>query len=452
MSAPAPIRPKERDAIIQSLAAGVVPRIGQRHIQVGRLAEVTALVRDLERIADGGAMLRFVVGDYGAGKTFLLSLIRSIALEKRLVVAHADVTPERRLQATSGQARALYAELMRTLSTRTKPDGGALPGVIERFVTSALHAAEERRVSPETVIQERLAPLQDMLGGYDFATVMAAYWRGHDRGNDQLKAAALRWLRSEFTTKSEARAALGVRTVVDDARVYDQVKLMARFVRLAGYAGLLICLDELGTLSKLSNTQARNANYEQLLRILNDTLQGPAAGLGWLLGGTPEFLLDPRRGLYSHDALQSRLAENPFAVHGLVDCSGPVLRLANLTAEELFVLLRNIRHVFAAGDPRKYLLPDAALQSFMTHCAQCLGDAYFRTPRQTVKQFVHFLSILEQHPQVPWRDLIPNVPVESEATPDSTPLPKSAAGAGTTAEAGTPPSAPADALATFVLK
>jgi bacteriophage exclusion system BrxC/D-like protein len=452
MSARGPIRPKERDAILQSLAAGVVPRIGQRHIQVGRLAEVRALVRDLECVADGGATLRFVVGDYGSGKTFFLYLIRSIALEKRLVAAHADLTPERRLQATSGQARTLYAELMRTLSTRSTPDGGALPGVLERFITSALQAAEDRRVSPETVIHERLAPLQDLLGGYDFATVIATYWQGHDRGNDPLKADAIRWLRGEFPTKAEARAALGVRTVVDDSTVYDQLKLMGRFVRLAGYAGLLICLDELDTLSTLSNTTARHANYAQILRILNDSLQGGAVGLGWLLGGTPECLLDPRRGLSSHDALQSRLAENPFAVDGRVDVSGPVLRLANLTAEDLFVLLRNIRHVFAGGDPAKYLLPDTALQRFMTHCSQGLGDAYFRTPRQTIKQFVHLLSILDQHPHMSWRDLIGTVPLAPDPTPDRTPRPTAAKDTLPPSAAQTIPSDPGDALATFILK
>ena len=448
MSAPAPIRPRERDAILQALAAGVVPRTGQRHIQVGRLHEVQALVRDLARIADGGATLRVVVGDYGAGKTFLLSLIRSIALEQRLVATQADVTPERRLQATGGQARTLYAELMRRLSTRTTPDGGALPGVVERFLTGVLQAAEARRVSPEAVLHERLAPLRELLGGYDFATVIAAYWRGHDADNAVLTAAALRWLRGEYTTPSAARAALGVRTVVDDASVYDHVKLMARFVRLAGYAGLLICLDELDTLARLANTQARHANYAQILRLLNDSLQGGADGLGWFLGGTPEWLLDPRRGLASSAALQSRLADNPFAVDGRVDCSGPVLRLTPLTAEDLFVLLRNIRHVFAAGDPAHYLLPDEALQAFLTHCAQGLGAAYFRTPRQSIRQFVHLLHIVEQHPQVGWRDLLGTVRVAPDATSDCPPLPPAAP----PATAGPPTRDPADALAAFVLK
>ena len=268
-SAPAPIRPRERDAILQSLRAGVVPRIGQQHIQVGRANEVTALLADIERIADGGSAIRFAIGEYGAGKSFFLNLIRSIALERKLVTVHADLAPDRRLHATGGQARSLYAELMRNVSTRAKPDGGAMPSIVERFVADSLTASTSRGVAPEIVIRERLAELEEMTGGYDFAEVIAAYWRGHDTGNEQLKADAVRWLRGEFTTRTDARAALGVRTIIDDSTFYDHLKLFARFVRLAGFSGLLVNLDELVNLYKLSNTQARNANYEQLLRILN---------------------------------------------------------------------------------------------------------------------------------------------------------------------------------------
>ena len=324
MSTP-PIRPRERDAIVQSLRAGVVPRTGQQHIQVGRVEEVKALIADLDRIADGGSGIRFVIGEFGSGKTFFLYLIRSIALEKRLVTVHCDLTPDRRLHATGGQARALYQELVRNMSTRAKPEGGALASVVERFVTAAIDVSRERGVKPEVVIRERLAALSEMVNGYDFAEVIAAYWKGHDTGNETLKSDAVRWLRGEFSTRTDARAALGVRTIVDDANVYDQLKLLARFVRLAGYAGTIVCCDELVNLYKLANTKARNSNYEQILRILNDCLQGSAEGLGFLMGGTPEFLLDTRKGLYSYQALQSRLAENRFVKDGLVDYSGPVL-------------------------------------------------------------------------------------------------------------------------------
>ena len=403
------IRAKERDAVLQSLRAGVVPRIGQHLIQVGRLKEIEGLLKDIERCADGGSALRFVIGAYGSGKTFFLNLVRSIALEKRMVTVHADLSPDRRLQASGGQARLLYSELMRNISTRAKAEGGAMNIIVERFVTEVLKESRESSHSPESLIHQRLEQLAEMTGGYDFAEVIACYWRGHDTGNEQLKGDAVRWLRAEFTTKTEARAALGVRTIIDDQNFYDHLKLMARFVRLAGFSGLMVFLDEMVNLYKIANTQSRSANYEQILRILNDSLQGAAVGLGVLMGGTPEFLMDTRRGLYSYAALQSRLVENSFAKDGMVDFSSPVLRLSSLTPEDFYLLTSKIRHVQASGDSQKYLLPDEGLHLFMEHCEKRIGETYFRTPRTTITSFVNLLSVLEQNPQANWRELLGGV-------------------------------------------
>jgi hypothetical protein len=410
----AAIRPKDRDAVIQSLRAGVVPRAGQHLIQVARGREIEALVADIDRVADGGSSFRFVIGEYGAGKTFFLNLIRAIAMERKLVVANADLNPDRRLHASGGQARSLYAELMRNLATRTKPAGGALSGVVEKFIATAKSEAKTLNLSTEQVIRTKLEQLTELVNGYDFADVIAAYCRGVEEGNEQLKSDSVRWLRGEFVTRTDARAALGVRTIVDDASVYDQLKLMARFVRLAGYAGLFVCLDEMVNLYKLANSQARSSNYEQILRMLNDSLQGTAVGLGFVLGGTPEFLMDTRRGIYSYSALQSRLAQNTFATDELVDFSGPVLRLSSLTAEDFYLLLGKIRHVYASGDATRYLLPDAAIASFMEHCANRIGDSFFRTPRTTITSFINLLAILEQNPGTDWKSLIGEVQVEAD--------------------------------------
>ncbi len=412
------IKPKERDAVLQALRAGVVPRRGLHLIQVGRVGELEALIQDLDRIAEGGAAIRFIIGEYGSGKTFFVSLVRSIAVQKKLVTAHADLTPDRRLQATGGQARALYVELMRNLGTRVKPEGGALNSIVERFVTSAMTEARDRHVTADIIIHERLAYLSEWVGGYDFADVLAAYWRGHDTGDTDLKLNAIRWLRGEFSSKIEARQALGVRTIVDDSNVYDQLKLMAQLVRQSGYGGLLVCLDELVNLYKLSNTQARKNNYEQILRIVNDTLQGTATGLGVLLGGTPEFLQDTRRGLYSYPALQSRLSINTFAQKGLIDFSGPVLRLTNLSPEDLYILLSKIHTLHAAGSTQPYQLNGEHIQAFMAHCSQRIGDAYFRTPRHTVTAFINLLAVLEQNPAATFSELIHAVNIQT-STPSS---------------------------------
>lgn len=406
------IRPKERESILQSLRAGVVPRTGLHHIQVGRSNEVKALLSDIEKLIDGGAFIRLIIGEYGAGKTFFLHLIRTIAHEKGIVTAYADLNPDRRLHATGGQARNLFSELMKNVSTRTKPDGGALSSIVERFVSTALSEAKSQNVDVNEIIRSRLQSIIELVNGYDFAQVIESYWKGHDSGNEQLKADSIKWLRGEFSTRTDARNALGVRSIIDDGNVYDHLKLLSQFVRLAGYKGLLISYDEMVNLYKLANTQARTSNYEQILRILNDSLQGISVGLGFILCGTPEFLMDPRRGLYSYEALQSRLAENQFAkMAGLIDYSGPVINLGNLSPEDIFVLLQNINNIFTNGSESP-LISDQGIKSFMEYCLKTIGSSYFQTPRNTIKSFVNLLSVLQQDEKLSWESLIDRVPIE----------------------------------------
>lgn len=413
------LRPKEREAIIQSLRAGVTPRTGLQHIQVGRVKEVEALLKDIELILDGGSAFRLIIGDFGSGKSFFLQLIRNIALEKGLVTIHADLAPDRRLYASGGQARNLYAELMRNLSTRTKPDGNGLTSVVERFITEARKEAKASGEKVNTVIEKSLNHLTELVGGYDFAQVIGSYWKGYKEDEEQLKVDAVRWLRGEFSTKTDARNSLGVRSIVTDASVYDQLKLLSLFVRQAGYGGLLVILDEMVNIYKLPSQKARVSNYEQMLRMLNDCLQGSAEYIGFLFGGTPDFLFDHRKGLYSYEAIQSRLGENTFAkAAGIIDYTSPVLHLANLSPEELYVLLGNLRHVFASGDPDKYLVPDEALSSFLEYCSKKIGEAYFRTPRNTIKAFVDMLSVLEQSDDLEWHQLIERVDIEKEINTD----------------------------------
>lgn len=398
------IKERDRQAILKSLRAGVVPRVGLQHIQVGRKAEVAALLGDLDQVADGGASVRFIIGRFGSGKSFFLNLATTVALEKGFLVARADITTERRLQGSGGQARGLYVELMRNLSSKAKPDGGALGPVVERWIADVQQQAGNDPAGVERAIHERLKPLQELVSGFDLAAVLARYFAAYQAGDTPTQEAALRWLRGEYTTKTEARQDLGVRTIIDDAQLYDQLKLMARFARLAGYKGLVVSIDEMVVLShRLASARARLANYEAILRMLNDCLQGNAEGLLFLFGGTDEFLEDRRRGLYSYEALATRLAKNQFATEETTSLAGPVVRLKNLTPEDLYVLLHRIRDVFAGGDSAKYLVPDDGLGAFITWSQKTLGDDYFRTPRDTVTRFVGLLDILEADPAHDWR-------------------------------------------------
>lgn len=407
------IKPRERDTIIQSLNAGVVPRIGLQHIQVGRVQELREIVKDIERISNEGASIRFIIGKYGSGKSFFLNLSRIAALNKKCVVLHADITPDKRIHSSTGQARALYSELMHNMATKAKPTGGALPGIIERWISDIEYPMKQEGKTDTEInayIHNKLTPLQDFVSGYDFAHVLYRYLEGYRSANDNLRSSALRWLYGEYGTKIEARKDLGVRTIIDDENIYDYLKLWAHFIKMTGYEGILVNLDEMGVLShRLNSSQARNANYEMILRMFNDCTQGNVSNLGLLLAGTDQFLLDSKRGLMSYEALARRLSDNPFAVQGLKDHSGHVIYLENLTKEETSELLFKVRHVYCSGKSDDYLIPDEAIDKFLEHCSRTLGADYFQTPGDVVKQFIGFLAVLEQNPTEKWNILLNRV-------------------------------------------
>lgn len=412
------IKPKERETIIQSLKSGVVPRLGLQHIQVGRSEELKSFVNDVTTIAEGGTSFRFVIGEYGSGKTFFLSLVRSIALQKGLVTMNADLSPTKRLHGTDGQARVLLSELISSISTRTKQDGNALPNILEKFISKARAEAEQNNREVETVIYEQLSDLNEYPGGYTFAQVVNKYWTAYESGDDMLKDRVLRWLKAEYTTKTDSLRDLGVREFINDSSFFNTLKLYSILVQKAGYCGLLVCMDEMVNLYKISNSVSRKANYEEILNILNNTLQGTLSHIGFIMSGTPEFLTDGNRGLYSYEALKSRLTENSFSKSlGLTDYNSTVLRLANLTQEELYLLLMNLRNVFAGDDESKYLVPDDALLAYLNHCANKIGDSYFRTPRNTIKGFLDLLSMLEQYPNLKWSDMIEQIEVVQDVEP-----------------------------------
>ncbi|WP_411825501.1 ATP-binding protein [Luteolibacter sp. AS25] len=404
------IKRRERDSILQSLQAGLVPRQGLHLIQVGRKAETEALLQDISRIRDDGSSFRLVVGRFGSGKSFFLNLIRHVALQQNLVTIQGDFTMERRLHASGGEARALYSELMRNMATRAKPEGGSLASVCTKWISGLQQEVMEaggNTAAVEARISSDLADLQEHVGGFEFAEVLRIFYRGTVSGDETQKASALRWLRGEYPTKTEARQALGVRRIIDDDTFYDSLKLMAAFCRKAGYDGMLVLFDELVVLShRLPSSRSRVANFEAILTILNDSVQGSAKGIGFIFAGTDESLEDKRRGLFSYEALRSRLAENRLAAEGLVDLSGPVVRLQALSPEDLFVLLRNISIVHANGDVTKRLVPDEGIAALLNKANETLGAEFFKTPRDVIRSFVGLLNLIEQNPGKTWSDIL----------------------------------------------
>ncbi len=403
-------------ALLNALSAGVVPRIGLDRIAVGRETEMAALAQDLENIAEGGAAFRFVIGRYGSGKSFLLQLIRNQAMEQGFVVADADLSPERRLAGSNNQGVATYRELMGNIATRTNPNGGAIALILEKWISSILNQVAQdtgKRFNDdgfddqvELKIREVVDNLEGLVHGFDFANVIIAYWRGYREDNNDKKDAALRWLRGEFANKTEAKSALGVRVIIDDDTWYDYIKLFAKFVSDIGYKGFLILLDEAIHLYKITHAASRQSNYDKLLSMFNDAMQGKAEYLSILVGGTPQFLEDSRRGLHSDEAWRTRLAKSRFLKEGLKDTSAPVIQLEPLTPEELSKLLQRLAEVHAVHYNSKPILSAGELKEFKQEIVSRLGAEKLSTPREIVRDFLSVLNILRQNPQITFKELI----------------------------------------------
>ena len=407
-------------AILKSMGAGVVPGIGLEYIAVGRKAEIGAILSDLDDIAGGGGAFRLIEGRYGSGKSFLLQLARNNAMERGYLVAHADLSPERRLAGTKGQGLKLYRELMANLSTRTRPEGGALESLLQRWIGDLRQAAPDDD-AVGAAIREAASDLQTYVFGYDFAQALLSYWQGFRAGEDALTNGALRWLRGEYEKRADAKF-LGVSQIITDDNWYEAVKLLARLSGRLGCKGLLILIDETVNLYKITNRVSRENNYEKLLAMFNDVMQGRAPYLGLYLGGTPQSVEDSRRGLFSYDALKSRLQASSLAKEGMVDFSGPIIRLEPLTDEEIFLLLERLSDVFCAHHELESILTQEQLVAFMQKVSDRIGADTLLTPREVTRDYIALMNLLHQNPEATFEDLVgsPQVPLNGAASDPDT--------------------------------
>ena len=391
------IKPRERDSIIASLRTGVVPRIGLHHIHVGRRHEIEAIISDFEKIKNSGSTIRFIVGDFGSGKTFFLILSKVLAHKKNIVSTKSDITLEKTLYSRDGKAKATFSELIKNLSIKQKSDGGALKYIIEKWLSDFMELEVEERRSQ---LKQILSPLKEYIAGYDFIEILNNYIEAYNNGNDNLLDSCLKWLRGDFKNITSVRQELpNIKTFINDNNYYDYLKLYSAFFRIIGYDGFLICIDELATLTR-QKSDIRKKNYETVLKIINDSLQGMNKGLMFVFGGTPDFVFCERKGLYSYGALKTRLAKNTFKNDTFKDYSGPLIELDKLTPEEYFQLFRNIRMVFANGVKNNFLITDNDIQLFLKNMYNQLGSEEHMTTRDAIKHFVQILSILEQNPGV----------------------------------------------------
>ena len=419
--------------VLNSLKGGVVPRIGLPYITVGRKNEIEALLHDVDIISEGGASFRFIVGRYGSGKSFLIQTIRNYVMDRGFIVADADLSPERRLQGTRGQGLATYRELIGNLSTKTKPEGGALTLVLDRWISSVqMQTLQETGLAPGdpalTGAVDRktyavTSAVSELVHGFEFAHLLSMYYHAYVEDDAEKKMKVVRWFRGEYALKREAKEELGVNIIITDDDWYDYLKLFALFFRLAGYAGMMIMIDELVNIYKIPNSITRQYNYEKMLTMYNDTLQGKARYLGIIMGATPQAVEDKRRGVYSYEALRSRLAEGKFSRPGARDLLAPVIRLEPLTPEEMLVLCEKLSDMHAGLYNYERTLGTEELAEFIKLEYSRIGADQNITPREVIRDFIELLDLMYQNPKLDMRELLGSEAfayAKSEAVSDQT--------------------------------
>lgn len=406
------IKPKEATSIINSLIGGVVPKIGIQHITVGRSEEINAVVSALEDVKNGHSMVKFWIGDFGSGKSFMLHLLNTVALKQKFVVANADFTPDNRLYSNDGKGVALYSAIMDNVSIQTKPEGGALPTLLEKWIEKIItQTANENNISLTEIRDEKylnliqnniLKTINEIteVGGFDFGMVIMKYYEGYINDDEQLRRNALKWLKGEYRTKTEARQELGVRGIVNDLNYYDMLKNFCKLFVNMGYSGFMINLDEAINLYKISTSTMRTKNYEKILTIYNDCFQGKVSNIFFNFAGTKEFLENPRRGLFSYDALKTRLETNKFETAEIRDFAQPVIKLMPLDHNEVFVLLKKLKAIFDFNYKCTIDISDSEIQQFMEELFNKPGASEFLTPREVIRDFLNILNIIRQNPTV----------------------------------------------------
>lgn len=420
------IKPKEATSIVNSLLGGVVPKIGVQHITVGRSEEIAAFVTALEDVKNGHSMVKFWIGDFGSGKSFMLHLLNTVALKQKFVVTNADFTPDNRLYSNDWKGVALYSAIMDNVAIQTKPEGGALPTLLEKWIEQVIvKTAEENNISSTSIRDEQylgliqkniMKTINDIteVGGFDFGTVVMKYYEGYIKDDEQLRRNALKWLKGEYRTKTEAKQDLGVREVINDLNYYDMLKNFCKLFVSMGYSGFMINLDEAINLYKISTSVMREKNYEKVLSIYNDCFQGKVANLFFNFAGTKEFLENERRGLFSYHALKSRLESNKFETAEIRDFAQPVIKLLPLDHNEIFVLLNKLKAIFDYNYNVSISISDTDIHQFMEEMFNKPGASEFLTPREVIRDFLNILNIIRQNPNVDKQKLFGEIEITDE--------------------------------------
>lgn len=413
------INPKEADNIIKALEAGVVPRRGIQHLLVGRHKEVEEVILILDNIKQGESDIRFWVGDFGSGKSFMMRTIESLAVQKNFAVSTIDLTPTRRFYASDGKAQSLYNEIVDNIIIQTSQDGNAIKTIIEEWINSIITSVSERDKIPASqllvkenkgIIEKEILNITSSFKSvglsYELGQAISKYYEGLMEDNQVLKLKALRWIRGDISTKTESKNELGIKRIINDDNWYEAIKNLAELFSDIGYSGFVINFDEAVNLYKLPMSQTRERNYEKILNIFNECKSNTARGLFVNFGATRKTIFDERRGMSSYGALKGRLGNESSLDSKLINTNKTVLPLKPLTTEEIYTLLENLKNIYNIHYRLDIDMTMENIKLYMEEQLNRPGALEFLTPRAVIKDFLEILDMIRQNPDVETETII----------------------------------------------
>lgn len=408
--------------LLNALQGGVVPRVGLGYISVGREQEINALLRDIEVIENGGSTFRLISGNYGTGKTFLIQTIKEYLLDKGFVTCDCDLSPERCFIGTNGKNKGLatFQKLVSNISIKTCPEGGALQYILDDFISKIVMDEENNTSAASNInskesarksFQKFLIPFRTKVHGIEFTNILLRYYDAYQSNDFDEINRCLKWLKGEYRLRSEVKNDFGSSIMITDDDWFDFLDLYVTLFKIIGFKGLFIMFDEVINLFRIINPSYRLKNYEKVLNMYNDTLQGKVKNVGIILAGTPESIYDSTKGLFSYEALKSRLYfANPLQTK--INPLSPIITLSPLTQSDLVVLLERLSVIHSEVTGYNN---EISLEEILSFLQYVYGHSeVVATTRSIIRDFLNLLNTKNDDNSLSFEDVLKNIAPSSD--------------------------------------
>lgn len=335
--------------IIDSLRNGTVPAEGTENIAVGIDEELTEIQDQIERTREDKSAFKFIIGDYGSGKTFFSTSVREMAYDKKFVVSSVVISQETPLH----KFEELYRKIMEGMRTSENKKIPAFNFILEEWLLNiedkvieieGLDPYEDskkfqiemnKRINEELMIVGSIAA--------SFANAIRAFYKAKYEGDTVLAQGAVAWLKGD-NVRAELKSKLGVIGTITRENSFEFFRALLQMIKTAGYEGLMIILDEVETVQKLVRKDMRSAAYENLRFFIDESDRNSFPSCFFLYTGTTD-LMESEKGFKSLEPLYQRIKVEREKGDKFKNLRQPVMFLDGLNRDRLYEVACRVRNI-----------------------------------------------------------------------------------------------------------